>query len=101
MISESIADSDSDGADRVFEKQEPSSEIFNEGDTQSRLKPRLGALAKDIRGQLENAGFEDKYIEVEEYLNLRYDGTDTSVMTRRPSEGWVDQKDYERSYKQE
>jgi 5-oxoprolinase (ATP-hydrolysing) len=85
----------------VFEKQEPSSEIFNKGDSQSRLQPRLESLAQGVRKQLEAAGFDDDHIEVEEYLNLRYDGTDTPLMTKRPKEGWIDKKIFEDNYKQE
>lgn len=86
---------------RVFEKQEPSSEMFNKEEAQSRLEPRLQSLAKEVRQQLVEAGFEDKYIEVEEYLNLRYDGTDTSLMTKRPADKWIEKSTFEANYKQE
>lgn len=56
---------------RVFEKQEPSSDIFDKEDTEAKLRSRLEVLVKGVRKQLEEAGFEDKYIVVEEYLNLR------------------------------
>lgn len=55
-----------------------------------------------MTAQLKAAGFEDERIEVEEYLNLRYDGTDTALMTKRPSkDGWIHKKAFEDNYKQE
>lgn len=56
---------------RVFEKQEPSSDIFDKEDTEAKLRSRLESLVKGVRQQLEEAGFEEKYMVVEEYLNLR------------------------------
>lgn len=55
----------------MFEKQEPSSDTFDKDDTEARLRARLETLVKGVRKQLEDAGFEEKYMVVEEYLNLR------------------------------
>ena len=88
-------------SDRVFERQEPSSETFGSSGAQGRLQPRLEALAKDVTNQLRQAGFDDKYIQVEQYLNLRYNGTDTALMTKRPEEGWIQKETFEEAYKQE
>lgn len=88
-------------SDRVFEKQEPSSDTFDKEDTEAKLRSRMENLVKDVRKQLEDAGFEEKYIVVEEYLNLRYDGTDTSLMTRIPTDGWIERSSFETTYKQE
>lgn len=56
---------------RVFEKQEPSSDTFDREDTEAKLRSRLESLVEDVHKQLEEAGFEEKYIAIEEYLNLR------------------------------
>lgn len=63
--------SDGNCVRRVFEKQEPSSDIFDRDETESKLRSRLETLVKDVRQQLLDAGFEEKYIVIEEYLNLR------------------------------
>ena len=62
----------------------------------------MESLTKEVREQLQAAGFEEKYIDVEEYLNLRYEGTDTALMTRRPKEGGsIERSSFESNYKQE
>lgn len=37
-------------------------------------------MAKDVRLELERQGFEQKRIHVERMLNMRFEGTDTSLM---------------------
>jgi 5-oxoprolinase (ATP-hydrolysing) len=55
---------------RVFEKQEPSSETFS-GESLIRLKERIKVLEDSVRGELKNQGFKEERIKIESYLNLR------------------------------
>lgn len=60
-------------ADRVFEKQEPSSETWGGQEVQKRIEKRTKVLEDQVREELKKQGFEDKRIEIEIMLNLRYD----------------------------
>ena len=67
-------------ADVVVEKQEP----FNSGNIKDVLElccERLMILETDARNDLINQGFSIESIEITRYLNCRYQGTDTSIMT--------------------
>ncbi|GAA6037141.1 hypothetical protein JCM8097_008756 [Rhodosporidiobolus ruineniae] len=70
-------------AERVFERQEPSSETFSP-DSAPRLQARLDELGKQVRDALRKQGFEDDRIEVHEFLNMRYQGTDSALFTKKP-----------------
>ncbi|KAJ3012108.1 UNVERIFIED_CONTAM: hypothetical protein HDU68_001363 [Siphonaria sp. JEL0065] len=72
-------------ADIVHEVQEPSQEVFDLKKLES-IKSRVEALSKDSRAHLAAQGFTDAQIVIEPYLNLRYQGTDTSMMTLKPQE---------------
>lgn len=67
-------------ADVVVEKQEP----FNSGNINDVLElccERLMKLETDARNELIYQGFSTESIEITKYLNCRYQGTDTSMMT--------------------
>src|SRR5262249_39772799 len=50
------------------------------------LKPKMEELKERSRERLRDQGFGDESIEFEEYLNLRYRGTESALMVIRPSE---------------
>ncbi|KZS88537.1 hypothetical protein SISNIDRAFT_475968 [Sistotremastrum niveocremeum HHB9708] len=80
-------------ANRVYEKQEPSSEFYSSS-TQSKLAARLDKLCDTVRGELKRQGFEGDRVQFERMLNMRFDGTDTALMTLEPEDG-----DFEREFK--
>jgi 5-oxoprolinase (ATP-hydrolysing) len=70
-------------ADRVFEQQEPSSEIWDSS-PKSKVLERVQAK---VQGEV--------------MLNLRYNGTDTALMTLKPKDSWEFEKVFVETYKQE
>ncbi|GAA96727.1 uncharacterized protein L969DRAFT_90657 [Mixia osmundae IAM 14324] len=89
-------------ADRVLERQEPSSATLSD-ETISSLTSRLAKLAEAVMQGLEEQGFEKSRIKIEHYLNLRYNGTDSALMIQQEQEtdrsGW--QKAFEDEYRQQ
>ncbi|KAI1385577.1 Hydantoinase B/oxoprolinase-domain-containing protein [Hypoxylon trugodes] len=73
-------------AEVVQEAQEPSSEILSEESL-----PRLMARTKDLKAKVTEGlltqGIQNDSIVHEEYLNLRYAGTDTNFMILSPVDG--------------
>ena len=68
-------------ADLVDERQEPDSKVWvDEGEAKIALKLKMEDLKQKSKASLEKQGFNDKSIEFEEYLNMRYRGTETSLM---------------------
>jgi 5-oxoprolinase (ATP-hydrolysing) len=65
-------------ADVVVEKQEPAAEVLDPASLPDLLK-RLDALEKQAVENLNRQGNFQK-VEIKRYLNLRYQGTDTSLM---------------------
>jgi 5-oxoprolinase (ATP-hydrolysing) len=72
-------------ADVVQEAQEPVNETYNES-SQGRLKERLLELQTVVREQLISQGIREKSITYEMYLNMRYQGTETSIMVLKPAD---------------
>ncbi|KAK5673023.1 hypothetical protein QVD99_000497 [Batrachochytrium dendrobatidis] len=71
-------------ADVVHEVQEPSAiDLSNE--TLDHIKKRASFLASACTQTLKDQGFEDSHIQIQIYLNLRYQGTDNAIMTPKPS----------------
>lgn len=68
-------------ADVVEERQEPANQVHG-ASTAPGMAERLCALATDATVALEEQGFARDKISVELFLNLRYQGTDSAVMTR-------------------
>lgn len=63
----------------MYERQEPSSTFYT-GQNKALLISRLDKLEEEVRGELRNQGFEDHRIHAERALNMRFEGTDTSLM---------------------
>ncbi|OCF73945.1 cytoplasmic protein [Kwoniella mangroviensis CBS 8886] len=88
-------------ADRVYEQQEPASDTYNSA-TQSSLASRLDELAKKVQNVLKDSGFEASKIQVERLLNMRFDGSDTSLMVLETAPGKGDfEEEFKRAYKEE
>jgi 5-oxoprolinase (ATP-hydrolysing) len=68
-------------ADRVYERQEPSSTIYTPH-SKSQLLARLDKLEREVRTELGRQGFnsESGRVRVERVLNMRFEGTDTALM---------------------
>ncbi|CBF78035.1 hypothetical protein AN8779.2 [Aspergillus nidulans FGSC A4] len=73
-------------ADVVEEAQEPVNEIYNERSRQE-LEERLSKLRGRVGKQLLDQGIAADDISYEMYLNMRYQGTETSIMVLRPDNG--------------
>lgn len=73
-------------ADVVQEAQEPVNETYNES-SRGRLESRLGSLRSQVREQMLNQGIREADICYENYLNMRYHGTETSIMVLQPPNG--------------
>lgn len=67
-------------ADVVVEAQRPESVTLSENSLPG-LESRLDEIAQEAISNLVSQGFEEKNIKVEKYLNLRYNGTETFIMT--------------------
>ncbi|SPQ22259.1 3f01b0be-7eaf-4600-ba7a-95d4895fda7c [Thermothielavioides terrestris] len=76
-------------ADVVDERQEPDSTIWtDDGDVVEQLKRKMAGLREKSRQALRDQGFEDGEIVFEEYLNMRYRGTESALMIVKPEAGW-------------
>ncbi|KAF4552521.1 5-oxoprolinase [Elsinoe fawcettii] len=71
-------------ADVVDERQEPESKIWGKnvvGDLQAKMEDLKKRSSQSLRDQ----GFADDKIDFEEYLNMRYRGTESALMVIKPS----------------
>ncbi|KAF7560877.1 hypothetical protein G7046_g3252 [Stylonectria norvegica] len=87
-------------ADVVDERQEPESKVWEDGGrVVGELQSRMEKLREKSRATLRDQGFQDKEIAFEEYLNMRYRGTESALMIIKPSpeeaRGSFDGKDWE------
>ncbi|KAI0509413.1 hydantoinase B/oxoprolinase [Xylaria bambusicola] len=74
-------------ADVVDERQEPESKVWQDkGDVVDELQGKMEKLKEKSRQALRDQGFEDDEIVFEEYLNMRYRGTESALMIVKPSE---------------
>lgn len=74
-------------ADVVDEQQEPDSAVWSDGSSEAdRLRAKMEKLKEKSRKALRDQGFEDEDIVFEEYLNMRYRGTESALMIIKPSE---------------
>ncbi|BGP19683.1 hypothetical protein JCM10213_001859 [Rhodosporidiobolus nylandii] len=88
-------------SNRAFEQQEPCALEYNE-ENKATFISRIERLKATVVEELKRQGFPDNRIDVECYLNMRYDGSDTSLMTLAPSDGSYDyQPAFEAMYKDE
>jgi len=73
-------------ADVVDERQEPDSTVWkDQGEVVEGLKRKMETLKDKSRQALRDQGFEDDEIVFEEYLNMRYRGTESALMIIRPT----------------
>ncbi|KAL2190688.1 hypothetical protein L209DRAFT_746977 [Thermothelomyces heterothallicus CBS 203.75] len=73
-------------ADVVDERQEPESAVWSDkGDVVDQLKRKMEGLKEKSRQALREQGFEDSEIAFEEYLNMRYRGTESALMIVKPT----------------
>lgn len=74
-------------ADVVDESQVPESKIWSDqGDTVTELKKKMDELKKKSSAKLRDQGFSGEEIFFEEYLNMRYRGTESALMVVKPSD---------------
>jgi 5-oxoprolinase (ATP-hydrolysing) len=72
-------------ADVVDERQEPDSTVWqDEGRVVDELKSKMEKLKDKSRRALRDQGFENDEIVFEEYLNMRYRGTESALMIIKP-----------------
>ncbi|KAK0560324.1 hypothetical protein OC844_003828 [Tilletia horrida] len=88
-------------ADRVFDKSTPASETWGAESGWARLERKFDELEKEVRAELEKQGFAGDRIKLEKMLNMRYDGTDTALMTLKPEDGNDFEAVFTKQYKQE
>ena len=69
-------------ADAVHEEQEPAAEKYV-GDVSANGKERLAHLKQRSVDALKRQGYEESSIVMNEYLNMRYEGTDNAIMILR------------------
>ncbi|KAL4958110.1 putative 5-oxoprolinase [Aspergillus filifer] len=73
-------------ADVVHEAQEPASGVFTE-DSMPVINERIAELKNRVTEALTSDGIDETLISHEVYLNLRYQGTDNTLMVLQPSHG--------------
>ena len=74
-------------ADVVDESQVPESQTWSdEGNAKTELKKKMEELKKKSTAKLLDQGFSKDKIVFEEYLNMRYRGTESAIMVIKPSE---------------
>lgn len=69
-------------ADAVHEEQEPAAETYN-GKISEFASQQLAQLSEKATAALVRQGYDKASIEIEEYLNIRYEGTDNAIMIQR------------------
>jgi 5-oxoprolinase (ATP-hydrolysing) len=73
-------------ADVVHEAQEPASGVLDLTAMQS-ISQRISALRSKVTAALSSDGIDEAQIQHEVYLNLRYQGTDNTLMVLEPEHG--------------
>lgn len=77
-------------AEIVHEGLEPISEVYC-AEALSKIRKRLDALQGKVQKELKEEGFDESSLRYERYLNMRYQGTDTSMMIMEPENGDFEQ----------
>lgn len=73
-------------ADVVNERQEPESKTWSEDkETVAYLQQKMEDLKNKAASTLREQGFDDNKIQFEEYLNMRYRGTESALMIVKPT----------------
>ncbi|CAM9540519.1 unnamed protein product [Chrysoparadoxa australica] len=70
----------------VVEKQEPAAAVYTSA-TAKDIELRLHALEKEATRELLDQGFDAADIKADHFLNLRFQGTDTAIMTKHEHSG--------------
>lgn len=74
-------------ADVVDERQEPESKVWSDkNDERKPLQAKMAELKKKSTSVLKDQGFSEDKIEFEEYLNMRYRGTESALMVAKPTQ---------------
>ena len=82
-------------ADVVDEQQEPDSSVWvDEGAAKEALKKKLEELKRKSKAALGEQGFEGGAVVFEEYLNMRYRGTESALMIVKPEKEEVEGGEY-------
>lgn len=80
-------------ADVVDERQSPDSKVWSDSDDVRRdLKAKVDALKEQATNALRVQGFADEQILFEEYLNMRYRGTESALMVVKPEREDVEEQ---------
>jgi len=80
-------------ADVVDERQEPESLSWSDDkEVRDHLQNKMADLKSKSTSALEKQGFQENDIHYEEYLNLRYRGTESALMIAKPSIEEADQE---------
>lgn len=73
-------------ADVVDERQEPESKVWSDGDdVQKYLHGKMDDLKRKSSATLKDQGFDEEHVHFEEYLNMRYRGTESALMIVKPT----------------
>ncbi|TKA76367.1 Uncharacterized protein B0A49_06095 [Cryomyces minteri] len=99
-------------ADVVDERQEPESKVWSdEGEVLKYLQNKMKDLKDKSIATLKDQGFDENQINFEEYLNMRYRGTESALMIIRPTkeeaeeaydgDGWAFGKAFVKQHEQE
>lgn len=78
-------------ADVVDERQEPESAIWSD-EAKASLKSKMDELKSKSKTALQDQGFDDDSIVFEEYLNMRYRGTESALMIIKPDKDDVEKE---------
>jgi 5-oxoprolinase (ATP-hydrolysing) len=82
-------------ADVVDERQEPESRVLsNDNDTRDYLQNKMKDLKAKSTATLKDQGFDEEQVHFEEYLNLRYRGTESALMIIKPTKAEAE-KEYD------
>ncbi len=73
-------------ADIVVEKQEPESTAYGPN-SRAQIQARFRLLAGRAVSELESQGIDERRIQHENFLNMRYRGSDTALMISEPADG--------------
>jgi len=82
----------------AYELQEPSSTFYSPS-TRPILVSRLNALTLNVQSELQRQGFAPGRIKVERMLNMRFEGTDTSLMVLPGDEDGDGDEDFEAAFR--
>lgn len=81
-------------ADVVDERQEPDSKVWSDSDEgiKKYLREKMEDLKKKSKATLNDQGFDESAIHFEEYLNMRYRGTESALMVIKPTKEEADKE---------